>query len=200
MNVVFDLGGVVVTWDPIAVIRSVFDDPGDQALVTSRVLRNPDWVELDRGTLTLAAAVERAAQRTGISAERMHPLFEAAVRSLVPKPDTLELIGAVRAAGHSLLVLSNMDRRALAHLEATYDIFDLFNGRIVSCEVGACKPEPAIYRHLLETFQLDPSATVFIDDLQVNLDAAAAHGMRTIRYEGAESCRASLRQLGYLNT
>jgi putative hydrolase of the HAD superfamily len=198
MNVVFDLGGVVLTWDPIAVIRSVFEDPADQALVTSRVLRNPDWVELDRGALTLGAAIERAAQRTNISVERMRPLFETAVRSLVPKPDTLELIEAVRAAGHSLFVLSNMDRAALTHLEATYDIFGRFHGRIVSCEVGACKPEAAIYLRLLETFELDPSATVFIDDLQVNLDAAARHGIRTIRFEGAQSCRASLQALGCL--
>jgi HAD superfamily hydrolase (TIGR01509 family) len=111
-------------------------------------------------------------------------------------PETVALVEAVRAAGHPLFVLSNLHRASLAHLESSYDFFSLFDGRIVSCEVGVCKPEAAIYRRLLETFRLDPAATVFIDDMPVNLDAAALHGMRTIRFEGAVACGASLRALG----
>ncbi len=195
-NVVFDLGGVVLDWNPAAVIAAVFDDSHHRALVTRHVVGDPDWIDLDRGTLPLADAIERARQRTGIEADRLHRLFETAVRSLVPRPETIALIERVKAAGNALFVLSNMHRASLAHLEATYDFFDLFDGRIISCEAGACKPEAAIYRRLLVEFRLDPTATVFIDDMQVNLDAARAHGIHTIRFADADSCRVELQRLG----
>ena len=60
MNVVFDLGGVVLSWDPAAVVSSLFADQQTRALVLDRVFRDADWVELDRGTLPLALAIERA--------------------------------------------------------------------------------------------------------------------------------------------
>ena len=198
MNAVFDLGGVVLTWDPRAIVSSVFDDPAVRALVLERVFGDPEWVKLDRGTVSRGCAIERAAQRTGIDVTTVEQLFNAMLRSLVPVPDVLDLIEALRSAGNRLFVLSNFQRASLAYVEATYDIFALFDGRVVSCEVGACKPEPAIYRHLLTAFALDPAVTVFIDDVQANLDAAAAHGIRTVRFTTVHACRAALIALGCL--
>ena len=198
MNVVFDLGGVVLTWDPRAIVSSVFDDPAVRARVLERVFGDPEWVELDRGTVSRARAIERAAQRTGIDVTTVEQLFNAMLRSLVPAPDVLDLIKALRSAGNRLFVLSNFQRASLAYVEATYDIFALFDGRVVSCEVGACKPEPAIYRHLLTAFTLNPAVTVFIDDVQANLDEAAAHGIRTVRFTTVQACRAALIALGCL--
>ena len=76
------------------------------------------------------------------------------------------------------------------------DFWDVFAGRVISCRVGLCKPEPAIYAHLLETYALDPRETVFIDDLDVNLATAAKFGIRTIRFEHPAQCAAALRRLG----
>jgi putative hydrolase of the HAD superfamily len=198
MNVVFDLGGVVLTWDPSAIVSSVFDDPDLQALTLGRVFDDPDWAELDRGTLSPRGAMERAAARTGIDIASLERLFSTAVRSLAPVPEVVELIVALRAAGNRLYVLSNLQPDSLAHIDATYDLFALFDGRVVSCEIGLCKPEPAIYRHLLATFALEPATTVFIDDVQANLEAAAAFGMRTVLFASAEACRAELAALGCL--
>jgi HAD superfamily hydrolase (TIGR01509 family) len=190
------LGGVMLTWDPQAIVVSVFADPGDRHLVLDRVFHHSDWHELDRGTLEPSAAVERAANRTGISSDRLNELFKVVPGALVPIPASLALVEDVRAAGNPLFVLSNLHRASLARIEADYDVFRLFDGRVISCEVGACKPESAIYRVLLERFNLDPSVTVFIDDMQVNLDAAATLGIGTILFEGVDSCRAQLHALG----
>jgi putative hydrolase of the HAD superfamily len=198
VNVVFDLGGVVVTWQPAAIVASVFDAPQEQAVVLDRVIGHPDWIELDRGTLPLDHAIERATVRTGLPPERIAALFAAVPPSLVPMPESVALVREVRHAGHRLYVLSNLHRASFAHLAGTYDLFGRFDGRVVSCEVGACKPEPSIYRHLLERHGLDPRATLFIDDVQANLDAAAAFGIATILFDGAASCRARLRETGVL--
>jgi putative hydrolase of the HAD superfamily len=198
MNVVFDLGGVVIAWQPAAIAASVFAAPADQALVLERVVGHPDWVELDRGTLPLADAIARGVARTGFEPRRLEAFYAAVPPSLVPMPESVALLDAVRGAGRRLLALSNLQRASFAYLDRTYDLFRRFDGWVVSCEVGACKPEPAIYRHLLDRHALDPRDTLFIDDVQANLDAAAAFGIRTIRFEDAASCRAALRAAGCL--
>jgi HAD superfamily hydrolase (TIGR01509 family) len=195
VNIVFDLGGVVVSWDPAALVSSVFDDPREQTLALEGVFTDPDWVELDRGSLPVEEAVARAARRTGIVPERLRDLFAAIPRSLVPIPSSVELIAELRRAGNRLLVLSNLHRASLAHLQKAYDLFGLFDGWVISCEVGSCKPEAAIYRRLIEEFALDVFATVFVDDMQENLDGAIATGMQAIKFTDAESCRLQLQAL-----
>jgi putative hydrolase of the HAD superfamily len=196
MNVVFDLGGVVLTWDPAAIIACVFDEPREQQLVRDRVFRDPDWVCLDRGVLARDDAIQRAAARTHIPVARLNALFDSFPRALVPVEPVLELVSQVRTGDNRLFVLSNLHRASFERVRDTLGTFELFDGRVVSCEVGAAKPEPAIYRYLLHEFGLDPAATVFIDDLQANLDAAAQFGIATILFTDAVSCRNDLKALG----
>ena len=196
MNVVFDLGGVVLTWDPAAIIASVFDDERERAVVRAGLFSDADWAALDRDALAPRDAIERAAARTGIPASRLGALFDAIPCALTPVEPVLELVAQVRAGGNRLFVLSNLHRASFEHVRDTLGIFEPFDGRVVSCEVGAAKPEPAIYRRLLDDFGLDPAVTVFIDDIRVNLDAAAAFGIATVLFTDVATCRNELRALG----
>jgi putative hydrolase of the HAD superfamily len=89
-----------------------------------------------------------------------------------------------------------MHPASTAFLERTYTFWDVFDGRVISCQVGLCKPEPAIYAHLLERYALAASETVFVDDLEVNLAAAAAFGIQTIKFEDPAQCARALRAIG----
>lgn len=198
LNVVFDLGGVVVICSPPELVSSLFDDPAVQKAILEGVFGDSDWRDFDRGTLPRETAIERAAERTGIARPDMRALFDALPEALVPVPAVLAIVRDLRASGHRLFVLSNMHRGSLAHLETAHDIFELFEGRVVSCEVGLVKPEPEIYAWLLNAFALEAGETVLIDDVEANLCVAAAHGMRTIRFEDPEQCRAELVDLGCL--
>jgi putative hydrolase of the HAD superfamily len=198
MNVVFDLGGVVFSWQPDALVRRVYDDPETQALAREQIIGHPDWIELDRGTLALDDAIVRAAARTGLSIDRVTWLFDAVPPSLTPIQETIELIRSVHQTNSRLYVLSNMGQAAMAYLEKRHDIWDLFDGIVISSRIGMVKPEVGIYRHLLDEHQLVATQTVFIDDLEENLLAAATLGIQTIRFVGAAQCRKDLTQLNYL--
>jgi putative hydrolase of the HAD superfamily len=198
MNVVFDLGGVVVTWEPERIIAAAFDDPEVRATVRDRIIGHPDWIELDRGTLPREDAVRRAAHRTLLPEADVDAFLRQVPHALVPVPSTVDLLRRVKVAGHSLYCLSNMHTASIEHLERSYAFWDVFDGTVISCRVHLCKPEPAIYRHLLETHRLNPADTVFVDDLDVNLNAAAAFGIRTIRFEHVAQCERALRILGGL--
>ena len=198
MNIVFDLGGVVFDWQPDALVRRVFDDPAAQALVRREIVDHPDWIELDRGTLALDAAIDRGAMRTGLSNHSVARLFDAVPASLTPIEATIDLVRAVNAAGHPLFVLSNMQLASADFLEKRHDIWRLFEGVVFSSRIQMVKPEPGIYKHLLAEYRLDPGDTVFIDDLRENLDAASAFGIRTIQFIDPVQCRADLANVNCL--
>ncbi len=195
MNVVFDLGGVVVKWEPHALIARQFSASVRQR-VFDQVIAHDDWLALDRGTMMLDTAIARAAERTGLPAAALAEFFRQVPLSLELMPGTHALLPRVKQAGHGLYCLSNMAQHSLEHLERAYDFWPRFDGRVFSCVVKLIKPEPAIYAHLLDEHGLDAADTVFIDDLQINLSAAAAFGMKTIRFESAAQCERELAALG----
>jgi putative hydrolase of the HAD superfamily len=198
VNIVFDLGGVVVTWEPEAIIAHIFADPRVQALVHTEIFRHADWLALDRGTLPWQEAVRRGAHRTGLSEAAVAAVLQQVPPSLVAIPGTVDLLYRLKAEGHTLFCLSNMHVASIAHLEQAYTFWDVFTGIVISCRLQVCKPEPAIYAYLLETYRLEGAHTVFIDDTEANLTAAAQFGMRTIKFESPAQCERQLHVLGCL--
>ena len=87
---------------------------------------------------------------------------------------------------------------SIEHLEKAYTFWDVFTGVVISCRLHLCKPEPAIYACLLETYGLDGANTGFIDDTEANLLAAAQFGMCTIKFESPAQCERQLQALGYI--
>ena len=194
----FDLGGVVVRWDPDAIIAGVFSDLEAQTKAKTALFEHPDWLELDRGTLGREAAITRAARRSGISVSDMKRLMHAVPPSLTVFPETVALLRRLKAKGYPLYCLSNMHFASIEHLEEKEKFWDVFQGRVISCRLNLCKPEPAIYEHLLRAFGLQARETIFIDDVQKNLDAAAKVGIRILKFENAAQCERELRALGLL--
>jgi len=196
MNIIFDLGGVVVRWEPKALLAGTIDDPAKCKVVYTEFLTHPDWLELDRGTLAPEVAVSRAAQRTGLSEQEIGNVLDKLPQSLVPIPATVELLYRLKAQGHLLYCLSNMHVASIEYLERTQSFWKVFNGKVISCRVNLCKPEAEIYAHLLKTFEIDPANAVFVDDVEANLAAARRFGMRTILFKNAAQCAAQLGATG----
>ncbi|MEQ1638369.1 MAG: HAD family phosphatase [Methylococcales bacterium] len=199
MNFIFDLGGVVVTWEPDKLIAQHFTDPVLQSRVKSQFVGHADWIELDRGTLPRQTAIERAAQRIGVTEAEIAGLLNSVPAALVAMPGTVAMLYRLKAQGHSLYCLSNMHREFIDYLEKTYDFWPVFNGVVVSCRVQLCKPEPATFEYILGKYALDPGATLFIDDMAVNLSAAATLGIQTLQFQNPAQCGAGLKTLGYLD-
>lgn len=196
VNVVFDLGGVLLTWDPQGIAATVFEAVAQRDLVLADVFGHADWHALDRGTLTHEDAAQRAHLRTGLPLRDLERLLREVSPSLRPIEASVALLERLSRTGHRLLYLSNMHRVAAADIRARHSFWRLFEGGVFSCEVGLVKPEPAIYAHLLTQYALDPRATVLVDDMPANLEVAATLGLATVRFENAQQCEWALRQLG----
>ena len=196
MNIVFDLGGVVFNFQPDMIIEGVFTDAANRKLVKGEIFNHPDWLALDKGTLEKQDAIVRGAARTNLPVEQIASLFNNLPESLTPIQGTIDLLHAISGSDNRFYVLSNMHHAAINHLEATYPIWDLFDGAVFSCRIKKIKPDAEIYEHLLQTFELIAADTVFIDDMAVNLEAASQFGIKTVLFENPAQCRQALVELG----
>ncbi|HJC53054.1 MAG TPA: HAD family phosphatase [Candidatus Alistipes merdavium] len=171
-NIVFDLGGVLFARDKhkctpefIDFFRFIRTDP------------MPDfWVEYDRGTLTLDQVIDALCALHGCTPEVARAYLREAIDRQEPVRATERLVGELKRAGYRLYVLSNMSREFIDFLRRA-DVYALFDGEVVSCEEGTVKPEPRIYRILLDRYGLDPAQTLFIDDRAANIAAAREAGI-----------------------
>jgi putative hydrolase of the HAD superfamily len=195
LNVVFDLGGVLIAWQPESIAASLFPDPRDQALVVSRIFKSAMWRDFDAGRLDEAAAARASGLATGLPLDEMRRLFAAYKRALTPMPFTRALLDAAAAPGVDLYVLSNINADIMAHLEGRFDIWHRFRGIVTSGETGLSKPSPEIFEFLINRYGLIPGDTVIVDDTPENIAGARAVGMRGILFRSFGDCRAKLNAL-----
>ncbi|BCM76858.1 MULTISPECIES: HAD family hydrolase [Aeromonas] len=196
MAIIFDLGRVVVSWDPVGIVSAV-RGPQGAAELAERLFNHPDWLEVDRGTLSLHTMARQAQARTGLSAADNLAILQAVPASLLPDPAMVALIEELHGAGHALYALSNMGHASIDWLERQ-DFWRFFSGKVVSARVRMMKPEPDIYRYLLVSFDLQAEECLFIDDSQANVAAAEALGLRGLVFTDAPRCRQHLVEQGLL--
>lgn len=192
-NVIFDAGGVLLEWNPPRVIAQLYPDPQVQAEIREFIFEHPDWHEYDRGTITAAGAAAHFSKLSGRSPEEVTQLLRATAESLTPIDDTIRLLEDLAAARIRLYLLSNMPVSTFEFLIERHSFFSHFTQLVISGAILLLKPEPAIYRHLVDTTGIVPAESVFIDDLTRNVIAARECGLHAIQFTTPEACRAALR-------
>jgi len=185
---IFDLGGVVVEWNPRGVVERFTEDAMLREALLAAVFEHPDWAALDRGSMDEAGAVSRMQTRVAMPADEYERLMRLADDSLRPIPGTLALLDRLRAQGLPLFALSNMPAPRFAMLRARHGFWDRFEGFVISGEIGLLKPEPAIFQHALRAFGLGAERTIFIDDHPANVAAAERLGLRGHLFRDAGHC------------
>jgi putative hydrolase of the HAD superfamily len=192
-NVVFDFGGVLVSWRPQEIIDSFYAEPDLREALRTHAFHHDDWLDMDRGALDEASVVRRCAARMARPESELAALFDHVRAALTPIEPTVQLLRELRERrGLKLYGLSNMSEAIFAYLDGRHDFFKLFDGIVVSAAVKLLKPDPAIYEHLRERFALDFTVSVFIDDLPRNVESARRVGLPAIQFESAEQVRREL--------
>lgn len=181
--VVFDVGNVLIRFDPPALLRRHLPDCETQwPLLTERVFRSAYWPMIDRGTLSLSEAADLM---TGPHEELREPIARLMrdwpdLQELMP--EGLAVLEACRARGKKTYVLSNYNHEAFPVIRDKFGFFKGFDGMTVSSFIHLNKPEPAIYRCLTDTYGLDPARLLFIDDSPANVEAALNLGWNALCY------------------
>lgn len=109
---------------------------------------------------------------------------------------TEQIARRLKGAGYRIFGLTDNVNEIVAHYKARHRFWELFEGCVVSSEVGMMKPSAEIFRHLLQTHRLAAAETVFLDDFQINVDGAKAVGLEARLFTTPERCEQDLRELG----
>ncbi|HYY80955.1 MAG TPA: HAD family phosphatase [Actinomycetes bacterium] len=197
--VVFDLGGVLIDWNPRYLYRKLFQDEAAMERFLATVC-TPAWnAEHDRGRPFAEGIAELAARHPAHAAAiaAWHERWEEMLGGEIP--GTVELLAELRAAGVPLYALSNWSAETFGEARTRFRFIDWFDGLVISGEERLAKPDPEIFRLLLDRFRLDPRATVFVDDVPANVAAAAAAGLDAVQFRDPPRLRRDLAARGLLN-
>jgi len=196
--VLFDLGGVVIDWNPRHLYRTLFDDERAMERFLADVC-TPAWnAELDRGRPFAEAVADLCARHPG-EAELVRAYHERWIE-MVPGevPGTRALIARLRER-HPVFALTNWSAETfpLAAERHPWLIGD-FDDVLVSGREGVIKPDRAIFDLAARRFGLDPATTLFVDDSPTNVEAAARYGWHAHRFVGAATLARALDDHGLL--
>ena len=194
-NIVFDLGRVLVEFDPVAYLRR-FGYPEETVQVLYRIVFGRDWFLYDRGDFyrigDLAAAT---AERYPSYAEQIYAVMRGDwVKIHYLKADTAAYLSELKSRGYRIYILSNLSVDSYEFV-TQYDFFRLTDGAVYSYQERSCKPEEKIYRVLLDRYSLVPEETVFLDDNPDNIAQAKRMGIHGVLFTDLPSARAETERL-----
>jgi 2-haloacid dehalogenase len=197
--VVFDLGGVLIDWDPRHLYRKLL---ADEAAVEDflATVCTPEWnAEQDRGR-PFAEAVAELVQRHPAQAAAITAYHERWTEMLAGDiPGAVALLAELRAAGVPLYALSNWSAETFRLTRERFPFLAWFDGLVISGQERMAKPDRRIFELLLDRFGLAPDATLFVDDSAANVAAAREVGMDAVRFRDPGRLRRDLASRGLLD-
>lgn len=194
---VFDVGNILLRWDPRNLYVKIFDDPDEMAFFLEEVCTGPWNLEQDRGRSWEEAIAEASAR---------HPDYAPAIQAYrarwtemlgPPIAENVALLETLRAKGVPCYAITNFAADTFALSQARFPFLNGFDGVICSGLEGVVKPDPAIFRLLLERYGLKAEDCLFIDDSAHNVAGAARLGFNTIHHGLGLDAAGAFRQFGF---
>jgi len=199
-TIIFDLGGVLIDWDPKYVYKTIFEDKREMDWFFQNVCTF-EWNEEQDAGRTIAEA-------TAVLVKK-HPDHEANIRAYYdrweemlggPIEETVEILRELKRNPElKLYALTNWSAETFPIALNKYEFLHWFDGRVVSGEERIRKPFPELYHRLVNKFSIDPTTAVYLDDNTRNLVPAKNLGMETIHFQSPEQFRSELSKIGLLS-
>jgi len=198
--VIFDIGRVLVRVDVGRAMKGLAENirlsPEE---IWSAIEKDSRWKDWQEGRISPANWHQHLNRKLGgsLTFEQFSRVWNSALDPQAIQDDRM----LASIAKHCRLgLLSNTDPIHVAHLEATHSFFRYFPPKVrtYSCIVGASKPSPLIYREALRRVEAQPAESVFVDDVQENVEAARTLGMKGIHYQSPKGLISELQSLGAL--
>jgi 2-haloacid dehalogenase len=195
---VFDLGAVLIDWDPRYLYRSLFADVVEMERFLATIC-TADWnAEQDRGR-SLAEGTAALIAKHPEHADLIEAYYGRWDEMLgQPIVGTVEIAAELKAGGIRLIALSNWSAETFPRARHRLAVLDAFDGVLLSGTVGLVKPDPQIYQVVIERHEIDVRQAIFIDDSVRNVEAAAQVGFDAIHFTSPDQLRRDLTHRGLL--
>ena len=193
LAIIFDLGGVLIDWDPRHLYKKLFNGDDDKMEWFLKNICKSEWNEQQDAGRPLAEATELLVNA--------HPEYESLIRAFYGRwiemvggaiEPTVEIMKELKEKGYPVHALSNWSMETFPLVANEYPFLNWFDVRIISGAIGLAKPDPKIYQHLLTKIDKPASECLFIDDNALNIEAANKLGFHTIHFRSPEQLRAEM--------
>lgn len=186
-NIIFDIGNTLLSFNPMGYLKKELNDDTVINTLYETIFKSPEWVSLDRGTLTQEEAVEKFCSRQPSLKNEIKQVMEKWERILTPMDESIKLLKYLKSTGCRIYLLSNFHEKAFEYIFDKYSFIKNADGMVISCQVKLLKPEKEIYQALLEKYSLIPEESLFIDDFDKNIEAARELGINGICFKDAKA-------------
>ncbi|NLN65243.1 MAG: HAD family phosphatase [Clostridiaceae bacterium] len=197
-NIMFDLGRVLLTYEPREYLINLYTDPVKADCLYQAVFGNPVWLELDRGVVSEEDAYERMVEVAPYP-EEIYYLLQHWDEMLSPIHQVVQIAERLKENNYSLYILSNFHKKAYEKIYKKFRFFKLFDGILISAYTGFIKPDLAIYRKILTEYSISPEGTLFIDDTAENIAGAEKAGITGLLFHDGAQLERDLYRLGILS-
>jgi 2-haloacid dehalogenase len=197
--IIFDLGGVLMDWNPRHLYRKIFN--GDEVAMEEflATVCTAEWIRQQDMGMPVADAVVQLARRFPDHAPSIEAYDKRWQEILAgPIKDSVSVLADLHERNVPLYGLTNLPGEKFPALRERLDFLDWFEAVVVSGAVGVAKPDPEIYIHLLKTYHLVPESTLYIDDVLENVEGAKALGLSALHFVSPAKLRSNLVDLELL--
>ena len=196
---IFDLGGVLLDWDPRHLLRKLFPDDKAEMDHFLEVVCPQEWnINQDKG-YPFTKAIEERKQLFPEYTDYIQAYYDRWEEMVAGQiQGTVDILAELRDAGYSLYVLSNWSMEMFDRVRYRFEFLEWFDEIIISSEIKMIKPHREIFDLLLSRIQSKAEDCLFIDDHTSNTNAAAALGLQTILFESPDQLRWILTDKGLL--
>lgn len=197
-DIVFDLGAVLIDWNPRYLYRKIFADEAEMEQFLADVCPSTWNIQMDAGKPFAQGCAERIKLFAQYAAQinaydtRWGEMLGGAIEG------TVQILRELKAKGYRVYALSNWSAEKFPLAQAKFPFLNEFDGLVVSGLEKCAKPQPQIYQILLSRYGLQASNCIFTDDNPDNIKGAQALGFDTVLFTSPEDLRAELRQRGVL--
>ena len=197
---VFDLGGVLIDWNPRHLYRKLFHHETDMEHFLATICTTEWNLHQDAGRTFAEACAALKLEHPG-NAEMIDAWFERFDEMMAgPIAGTVDILAELREQEVPIYALSNWSAETFTFAQRRFEFLQWFRAIFLSAQVHLVKPDPRIFQCFCERFVLIPEQIIYIDDLQHNVEAASRIGMHAIRFTDPASLRKELVQLGLLRS
>ncbi len=195
-TIIFDLGGVLIDWNPKYLYEKIFDDPAEMEFFLTKVC-NSEWNQHQDAGRPFKEAIEKLSKK--------HPAYKIPIAAYFdqwpemiggPIHQSVELLETLADKKYRLFALSNWSAETFPLVEKRFGFFSKFQGTVISGREQVTKPDPRIYELLISRHHITPEETVFIDDNPDNIRTAVSLGFHGIHFTSGPVLAKSLNSLG----
>ncbi|MBO8140460.1 MAG: HAD family phosphatase [Thermosipho sp. (in: Bacteria)] len=181
-NIVFDLGRVLLNWDPYSYMIKHFEKEVAEFL-KKHVFETEDWQMMDKGEITEEELWQDKLDKYPDYKDYILHMKNKVLDLLVPIEQNVSLIPLLKEKGYKLFVLSNFSKNTFQKVFEKYDFFKYFDGMVISSHVREIKPYEKIYQILIKKYKVKPGESLYIDDKIENIETGKKLGFKTIHLE-----------------